>query len=196
MPQTMSERPDVTALLLDLDAGDKSAFETLVTVMYDDLRRLARHHLRTRGNQLTLHTAGLVHEAFLKLADRTRLSWENRGHFLAVYARVMHNILIDMARERGALKRGGDRVRVTLDDRQLQVGVQAEDLLALEQALAHLGSLDPRLVQVVECRFFAGLEEEETALALGVTARTVRRDWVKARTILHRTLTAGTGESS
>lgn len=188
----MSEKPDVTALLLDLDAGDRSAFEALVTLMYDDLRRLARHHLHARGNRLTLHTSGLVHEAFLKLADRTRLSWENRGHFLAVYARVMHNILIDMARERGALKRGGDRVRVTLDDRQLQVGAQAEDLLALEEALAHLGSLDPRLVQVVECRFFAGLEEEETALAMGVTTRTVRRDWVKARTILHRALTSGT----
>nr|MEE4267006.1 ECF-type sigma factor [Candidatus Krumholzibacteria bacterium] len=116
----MSKAPDVTGLLLDLGSGDKTAFETLVTLMYDDLRRLARRHLRMRGGQLTLHTAGLVHEAFLRLADQTRLDWEDRGHFLAVYARVMRNILIDIAREKQALKRGGDRVQVTLDDHHLQ----------------------------------------------------------------------------
>ncbi len=182
------QQPDVTSLLLDLDAGDKAAFETLVTLLYDDLRRLARRHLRLRGGQLTLHTAGLVHEAFLRLADQTRLSWENRGHFLAVYARVMHNILIDIARQKQALKRGGDRQQVTLDDAHLQISAQAEDILAVQDALARLEELAPRLARVVECRFFGGLTEEETALALGVTDRTVRRDWVKARTLLHRML--------
>lgn len=183
-----NHQPDVTGLLLELDAGDPNAFETLVTVMYDDLRRLARRHLRVRGGQLTLHTAGLVHEAFLRLADQTRLSWDNRGHFLAVYARVMRNILIDIARQKQAAKRGGGRVQVTLDDTHLQISAQADELLALEEALAGLAKLDPRLARVVECRFFAGLTEEETALALGVTDRTVRRDWVKARTLLHRML--------
>jgi RNA polymerase sigma factor (TIGR02999 family) len=182
------QQPDVTSLLLDLDAGDRSAFDTLVRVLYDDLRRLARHHLRIRGNQLTLNTAGLVHEAFLRLADQTRLGWEDRGHFLAVYARVMHNILIDLARQRQAQKRGGDRQQVTLDDGHLQIAAEAEDLLAVHDALARLAELDGRLARVVECRFFGGLTEEETALALGVTDRTVRRDWVKARTLLHRLL--------
>ncbi len=189
----MSKAPDVTGLLLDLGSGDKAAFDTLVTLMYDDLRRLARRHLRVRGGQLTLHTAGLVHEAFLRLADQTRLDWEDRGHFLAVYARVMRNILIDIAREKQALKRGGDRVQITLDDHHLQTGAQAEELLALDQALEQLNQLDPRLGRVVECRFFGGLTEQETALALDVTDRTVRRDWVKARTLLHRMLSTETG---
>ncbi len=189
----MRDQPDVTSLLLDLDAGDRAAFETLVTLLYDDLRRLARRHLHLRGGQLTLHTAGLVHEAFLKLADQTRLSWEDRGHFLAVYARVMHNIVIDLARQAGARKRGGDRKQVTLDDAHLQISAQADDLLAVQEALEQLDQLQPRLAQVVECRFFGGLTEPETALALGLTDRTVRRDWVKARTLLRRMLddTAG-----
>jgi RNA polymerase sigma factor (TIGR02999 family) len=184
---------DVTGLLLDLEASDRAAFETLVDLLYDDLRRLARRQLRVRGSQLTLQTDGLVHEAFLHLVDGTRLAWENRGHFLAVYARVMHNILIDMARRRKALKRGGDRVAVTLEEHHLQTGVQADELLAVEEALAVLTRLEPRLGQVVECRFFAGLTEPETALALGVNERTVRRDWVKARTILHRLMTGSPG---
>lgn len=185
----MSEKRDVTSLLIDLDAGDKEAFETLVILLYDDLRRLARRHLRHNGGRLTLHTSGLVHEAFLHLADQTRLTWENRGHFLAVYARVMHNILIDIARQKGALKRGGDRVQVTLNDNHQQVSAQADELLALDEALTNLANLDPRLARVVECRFFAGLTEPETAMALGMNERTVRRDWVKARTLLHRMLT-------
>ncbi len=184
----MNQPSDVSVLLLDLEAGDRDAFGALVDLLYDDLRRLARRHLHLRGNQLTLDTTGLVHEAFLKLVDQTRLSWENRGHFLAVYARVMHNILIDMARQKGARKRGGDRKPVTLEDHHMQISAQADDLLAVDEALDHLRELDPRLTQVVECRFFAGLTEEETALALGVTDRTVRRDWVKARTLLYRWL--------
>jgi RNA polymerase sigma-70 factor, ECF subfamily len=184
----VNQPSDVSVLLLDLEAGDRDAFGALVDLLYDDLRRLARRHLHLRGNQLTLDTTGLVHEAFLKLVDQTRLSWENRGHFLAVYARVMHNILIDMARQKGARKRGGDRKPVTLEDHHMQISAQADDLLAVDEALDHLRELDPRLTQVVECRFFAGLTEEETALALGVTDRTVRRDWVKARTLLYRWL--------
>ncbi|MEZ4387810.1 MAG: ECF-type sigma factor [Candidatus Krumholzibacteriia bacterium] len=186
----MPERADVTSLLLDLDAGDRSAFQPLVTLLYDDLRRLARRHLRLHGGSLTLQTSALVHEAFLKLADGTRLSWDDRGHFLAVYARVMHNIVIDLARRHSAVKRGGDRKRVTLAEDHLQTGVQAEELLSVHEALEHLDRQHPRLARVVECRFFGGLSEEETALALGMTDRTVRRDWVKARTLLRRTLEA------
>jgi RNA polymerase sigma factor (TIGR02999 family) len=178
-------QPDVTRLLIELEGGRREAFESLVTLLYDDLRLLARRHLRCQGNMITLHTSGLVHEAYLKLADRTRLSWENRGHFLAVYTKVMRNILIDMARSKLALKRGGDRVKVTLDEHHNKVEAQADELLAIDQALEILETLDERLARIVECRFFAGLSEVETALALGISDRTVRRDWIKARTILH-----------
>jgi len=181
----MESQPDVTSLLIQLQGGRREAFESLVVLMYDDLRLLARRHLRFQGSMITLHTSGLVHEAYLKLADRTRLSWENRGHFLAVYTKVMRNILIDMARSRLAAKRGGDRVRVTLDEHHSKIEAQADELLAIDQALDKLAELDERLARIVECRFFAGLNETETGLALGISDRTVRRDWIKARTILH-----------
>ena len=181
----MDSQPDVTSLLIQLQGGRREAFESLVVLMYDDLRLLARRHLRFQGSMITLHTSGLVHEAYLKLADRTRLSWENRGHFLAVYTKVMRNILIDMARSRLAAKRGGDRVKVTLDENHSKIEAQADELLAIDQALDKLAKLDERLARIVECRFFAGLNETETGLALGISDRTVRRDWIKARTILH-----------
>ncbi len=197
----MASQPDVTRLLIELQGGRREAFESLVSLLYDDLRMLARRHLRCQGNMITLHTSGLVHEAYLKLADRTRLSWENRGHFLAVYTKVMRNILIDMARSKMAIKRGGDRVKVTLDEHHNKVEAQADELLAIDQALDKLAELDERLARVVECRFFAGLNESETGLALGVSDRTVRRDWIKARTILHGLLDdskfkPGTGTSN
>lgn len=181
----MKSQPDVTRLLIELQGGRREAFESLVDLMYDDLRLIARRHLRFQGNIITLHTSGLIHEAYLKLADRTLLSWEDRGHFLAVYTKVMRNILIDMARSRLAIKRGGDRVKVTLDEHHNKVEAQADELLAIDQALEKLAQLDERLANIVECRFFAGLNEVETGLALGISDRTVRRDWIKARTILH-----------
>jgi len=107
-------QPQVTRLLLNLESGDKSAFEDLVAIMYDDLRVLARRQLRIRGGMVTLHTTGLIHEAYLKLVDQTQLAWNDRGHFLAVYARVMHSILIDLARLNQAAKRGGGQVQVTM----------------------------------------------------------------------------------
>ncbi len=190
----MSTQPQVTRLLLDIESGDKSAFEDLVAIMYDDLRVLARRQLRIRGGMVTLHTTGLVHEAYLKLVDQTQLAWNDRGHFLAVYARVMHNILIDLARHNQAAKRGGGQVQVTMQEHHAVISAQADELLAVDAALSRLGELDERLAQVVECRFFAGFTEEETALALNISDRTVRRDWIKARTILHQMLGDATGE--
>lgn len=184
----MPNQPQVTRLLLNIESGDKTAFEELVAVLYDDLRVLARRQLRIRGSIVTLHTSGLVHEAYLKLVDQTQLAWNDRGHFLAVYARVMHNILLDMARHNLAAKRGGKQVQVTMQDHYAVINAQADELLAVDSALGRLAQLDGRLAQVVECRFFAGLTEEETALALQISDRTVRRDWIKARTILHRML--------
>ncbi len=186
----MGPNPEVTRLLLQLEGGHKEAFESLVALLYEDLRLLARRHLRFQGGMITLQTDGLVHEAYLRLADKTRLSWENRGHFMAVYTKVMRNILIDMARRKKAGKRGGDRVRITLDEAHSRIEAQADDLLAIDEALDQLAQLDERLARTVECRFYAGLSEKETGMALGVSERTVRRDWTKARTILHGFLKA------
>jgi RNA polymerase sigma factor (TIGR02999 family) len=184
----LEAKPDITGLLLNWKDGSPQAFETLVDVMYDELRLLARRNLRHRGGSLTLNTSGLVHEAYLKLADHTRLGMENRGHFLAVYSKVMRNILIDMARSRAALKHGGHLSPITWDDNHLQIDAQANELLAINEALTHLSKLDERLAQTVECRFFAGLTEVETAEAMGVSDRTVRRNWIKAKTLLHQFL--------
>ncbi len=184
----MDRNVDITKLLLDWKDGSDEAFETLVGVMYDELRLLARRNLRHKGGSLTLNTSGLVHEAYLKLADHTRLGLENRGHFLAVYSKVMRNILIDMARSRAAVKRGGNLSPVTWDDNHLQIDAQAHELLAINDALTRLADLDERLGQTVECRFFAGLTEAETAEAMGISDRTVRRNWTKAKTLLQQYL--------
>ena len=184
----MDTRHDVTRLLLELSEGRQNAFDDLVPLVYEDLRRIARAHLAHQGAGATLNTTALVHEAFLKLVDRTQVSWENRGHFLAVYSVVMRNLLIDLARQRNTKKRGGDRQRISLDVAELKIDDQAEQLLALDEAMQRLAQLDMRLAKVVECRFFAGLTEQETAQALQVTDRTVRRDWVKARALLYQML--------
>ena len=162
--------------------------ERLMPLAYDELRRIAHRELRRRPNE-TLRTTALVHEAYLKLADADGVAWRDRPHFLAIASVAMRHILIDQARERCAAKRGGAHgARVTLDEEGIAVEQQAEGLIALDEALTRLAATDPRLAQVVECRFFGGLSEEETADALGITSRTVRRDWVKARGLLLRAL--------
>lgn len=180
----MNKKSEVTRLLGELARGDSSAFEHLIPLVYEDLRMIAHRHLRRHGAAITLNTTALVHEAYIRLVDSTRLEWKDRGHFLAVYSVVMRNLLVDIARKRRAAKRGGDRVRVTLDDNAASVDFQADHVLAVDSALTRLSELDERLGRVVECRFFAGLTEEETASALGVTDRTVQRDWVKAKALL------------
>jgi RNA polymerase sigma factor (TIGR02999 family) len=131
-----------------------------------------------------------VHEAFIRLADQTRLEYHDRGHFYGIAARAMRHILVDYARRHGAAKRGGpDRKAISLDEALIGVEERADALLALDEALSELERVDPRLGQVVQCRFFGGLTEEETGEVLGVTARTVRRDWLKAKGWLHRHLT-------
>jgi RNA polymerase sigma factor (TIGR02999 family) len=177
----------VTNLLLAHGRGAEGAFDRLVPLVYDDLRRLARAQLRRLRGGDTLDTAGLVHEAYLRLVDQTRATWRDRGHFLAVSALAMRQILIDYARSRQRAKRGGDAQRVTLDD-EMAVTRQATHLIELDQALERLAAVDPRLVRVVECRHFAGYSEEETASALGVSLRTAQRDWLKARAWLRQEL--------
>jgi RNA polymerase sigma factor (TIGR02999 family) len=177
---------DVTGLLLAWRAGDRTAVDRLLPVVYDELRRIAHRQLGHERSDHTLGTTALVHEAYFKLVDQTRARWEDRAHFFAVAARVMRRILVDYARQHRAAKRGG--ARVSLDDATLLADERADTLIALDEALTRLTDVDERLGRVVECRFFGGLTEEETAEALGITARTVRRDWVKAKGWLYQAL--------
>lgn len=180
----MDRKSEVTRLLGELAAGNASAFDRLIPLVYDDLRHIARRHLRRNGGNFTLNTTALVHEAYLRLVERSSMQWSDRGHFLAVYSVVIRNLLVDIARRRHSARRGGGQVRVPLDENAVVIDHQADRLLAVDRALSRLAGLDPRLARVVECRYFAGLTDEETAQALSVTPRTVQRDWAKARALM------------
>lgn len=179
---------DITALLADWQGGDAGAVDQLLPLVYDELRRIAHRQLRLERSDHTLSTTALVHEAYVRLVDQTRARFADRAHFFAVAARAMRRILVDYARKRQAAKRGGGQQPVTLDDAMSMTGDRADTLVAVDEALTRLALLDERLSRVVECRFFGGLTEEETATALRVTARTVRRDWVKAKGWLYQEL--------
>jgi len=181
---------DVTALLRDSGVGDRERLDRLLPLVYEELRRVARVHLATERAGHTLDTTALVHETYLKLVDQTRVAWADRTHFFAVAAIAMRRILVDHARRRRTKKRGGDRTRVPLDATELSVEDRAHALVELDQALTRLAKVDERMCRVVECRFFGGLTEEETAEVLGVTARTVRSDWATAKGLLYLELSA------
>ncbi len=176
---------DVTQLLEAAVAGDSQALDRLVPLVYEDLRRVAHRQLDREGGGHTLQTTALIHEAYLKLASGGAMSATSRAHFLAIAARAMRQVLVDYARRRKAAKRGGGVISVTLGDEAGTPDTSADDLLALDDALKQL---DPRQRQVIECRFFGGMEEKDIAEALGVSERTVRRDWVKARAWLYKEL--------
>ena len=184
----MDTEHDITGLLLAWRAGDRGALDRLFPLVYEELRRIAHRQLGRERPDHTLGTTALVHEAYMKLVDQTRAQWTDRAQFFAVAARAMRRILVDYARRHRALKRGGERERISLDDAALVAEERADTLIALDEALKRLSELEERLSRVVECRFFGGLTEEETAEALAVTPRTVRRDWVKAKGWLYRAL--------
>jgi RNA polymerase sigma factor (TIGR02999 family) len=171
-----------------LRSGEQSSLDQVVALTYEELRAIAHRRLVARARGGTLSTTTLVHEAYLKLVDQSRAGWRDRAHFLALASLAMRHVLVDRARERSTLKRGGTRRRITLDDDVMAVEDQPEVLLQLNEALERLACLEPRLARVVECRFFGGLTEKDTAEALGLTVRTVQRDWVKARVLLRRVL--------
>jgi len=177
----MDARHDVTELLIAWRAGDADALNRLVPLVYDELRRIAHGYLARERPDHTLRTTALVNEAYLRLVDVSRVQWQDRAQFYAAAAGSMRRILVDYARRYQAAKRGGGRAPVELDEATLLIEERADTLVALDEALTRLGDMDPRLCRVVECRYFAGLSDAETAEALGVTPRTVRRDWVKAR---------------
>ena len=184
----MSASGDVTRLLQAYREGDREAYDRLFPIVYDDLRRIARAHLRRQRSGHTLGTTGIVHEAYLKLVDPANNGYQDRNHFLAVAARAMRQVIISYARRHAAGKRGGGERALPLEERDIPVQSQAEAILDVDRALERLEEFEPRLARVVECRFFAGLDEEETAEALGVSTRTVQRDWMRARAWLREEL--------
>jgi RNA polymerase sigma factor (TIGR02999 family) len=181
---------EVTRLLVAWREGDGQASGELFTVLYKELRALAHAQLRRGRRQESLATTGLVHEAYLKLADQSRLDLRDRGHFLALAARAMRQIVVDHARRRTAAKRGGEAIADVLDENKVVANVPAVDILALNEALGRLEGLDPRLSRIVDMRFFAGFSVEETAGILGLSERTVKREWQKARAFLYTELYA------
>jgi RNA polymerase sigma-70 factor (ECF subfamily) len=178
--------PDVTQILQEVSGGDKDAPARLMPLVYDELRRLANHYLRQERSDHTLQPTALVHEAYLKLIDQSRVDWQNRAHFFGVAAQSMRRILVDHARSHRASKRGGVQQKLTLDEAVDYSQPRDIDLLALDDALNLLAKLDERQSRVVELRFFGGLTIEETAEALGVSPATVKVDWSMAKAWLRR----------
>ena len=177
---------NITHLLREWSAGDPRALETLTPLVYDELRRQAARYLRRERRGHSLQTTALINEAYLRLIDAKDMHWQSRAHFFAIAANLMRRILVDHARRRDANKRGGSYIRLTLDE-ALAVAKEADlDLLAVDEALDRLGTIDPQQERVVELRFFSGLSVEETAAALGVSPKTVKRDWSVARAWLRR----------
>lgn len=176
------------SVLTELRSGSRESLDRLVPVLYQQLRAIAHRQIVRRANGGTLDTTGLVHEAYLKVVDQSRAGVHDHAHFLALASLAMRHVLIDRAKARQRLKRGGVRRRITLAEDRIARDEQPEALLQLDEALTWLAELEPRLSRVVECRFFGGLTEEEIAEALGVTVRTVQRDWAKARMLLRRAL--------
>jgi RNA polymerase sigma factor (TIGR02999 family) len=177
----------LTELLAELRAGRREAFDQILPLVYHELRRTARRELAARPND-SLSATALVHELYLKFSRAEGADWRDRSHFLGVAAVAMRHILVDRARRRTAEKRGGAHPDITLDDELTAADSQAESLLELHEALDDLAKLDQRLARVVEYRFFGGMTEQETADALGIAVRTVRRDWTKARGLLYHAL--------
>jgi len=174
--------------LNELLTGRRDSLDRLMPEVYEELRVIARRQLSGREGGGTLSTTGLVHEAYLKLVDHSRIAWRDRSHFFALASVAMRHVLVDRARARLALKREGVRHRITLDSELIAAPDQPEAMLQLSDAIERLAEVEPRMARVVDCRFFGGMNDEEIAKALEVTTRTVQRDWVKARMLLRRAL--------
>ena len=183
---------EITQQLIDARSGGAGAQDRLFAAVYEQLKSLARRELRLRGRTPTLGATALVHEAYLRLVDQTRADWKDRAHFFAVAATAMRHIAIDHARGRGAVKRGSGVGAVELDEACASAPEAAlDDVLAVDAALSSLAETSPRLVQVVELCFFAGLSVEEAAEALFTSPSTIKRDWRKAKALLYVSLTGG-----
>lgn len=184
------QRGDITALLARHQAGDRGAYDELVSLVYEELRRIARGQLARGWPSNTVSPTALVHEAYVQLIDETGIDWQGRSHFFAICARAMRRTLVDRARHHGAQKRSGNQHPVSLDDVEVGVEPHAELIIAVDEAMMSLEQFNERLARVVECRYFAGLTEEETAQVLDMSVRTVQRDWTRARAWLLKELGA------
>ena len=179
-------RGEVTGLLAELRSGNKEALAKLIPLVYDELHRLAEHYMRNERVGHTLQPTALINEAYLRLASAEKANWQHRAHFVAVAAGTMRRVLIDHARKQKAAKRGGKQAALPLEDSpEFLSEERSEELIALDEALTRLQELDSRQSQVVELRFFGGLTVEETAEVLGISPKTVKRDWAVARAWLH-----------
>src|SRR5262245_35794139 len=179
---------EVSQLLVEWGQGDQEALGRLMPLVYNELRRLASRNLRRERPDHTLQTTALVHEAYLKLVDQQHANWQNRAQFFAIAAQLMRRILVDYARSHRAAKHGGDYIKLSLDEVAALSDQKSADLLALDEALDRLANLDPQQSRVVELRIFGGLGVEETAAALDISPRTVKREWSMARAWLHQQL--------
>ena len=189
MSQSASQ--NVTKLLIRWSEGDQRALDLLVPLVYDELRRLARHYLKQEKQNHTLSSTALVHEAYLRLVSQKEVAWQNRAHFFGVASQMMRRILVDHARHHSYCKRGGGAMTLALDEAVATPQRREVDLVALDDALDGLAKLDERQSRMVELRFFGGLSIEETSEVLGVSAPTVKREWASARAWLFREISRG-----
>jgi len=192
----METSPDVTALLSELTKGNPEAGSKLIPLVYDQLRRLADGYMRRERTGHTLQTTALVHEAYLKLLGQRSVDWQNRAHFFGIAAQVMRRVLIDHARSHVRDKRGGGRGAIPLDEALVFSPERSSEFLELNEALERLTQLDARQAQIVEMRFFGGLTVEETAEVLGISPKTVKRDWTVAKAWLHGELKGSYGSAT
>ena len=188
-----ADAPNTLTLALKAAAGDREAAAELLPLIYDDLRKLARARMAKLAPGQTLQPTALVHEAYARVIGSGDPGWDGRGHFFAAAAQAMRNILVDQARRKGALKRGGGRQRLELEDGDLAIQPPREDILALDEALRRLEAEDPRKGRIVNLRYFAGLTAEETAAALDVSVGTVEREWRYIKAWLHSQLRGANG---
>ena len=185
----MERAPEnITELLVGYGRGDKEALDQLMPIVYDELRRQAARYLRKERPGHTLQTTALIHEAYVRLVDQRQVQWQNRAHFFGIAAQLMRRILVDHARTKKRVKRGGSDIRVSLADANIAIKGQDLDFVALDEALQRLAQIDEQQSRIVELRFFSGLSVEETAEALGISNATVKRDWSMAKAWLHREL--------
>jgi RNA polymerase sigma factor (TIGR02999 family) len=187
---------EVTRLLADWGSGDRSALDKLFPLVHAELRRIARRQMSHERAGHTLQATALVNEAYLKLAGQEGFEWHDRAHFYAVCAQVMRHILIDHARGHARDKRGGGAIQVSLNEVAVMAGEQAENFIALDEALRALEALDPQKGRIVELRYFGGLSVKETAEVLKISPRTVRREWQRAKAWLYRMISEGDGDET
>jgi RNA polymerase sigma factor (TIGR02999 family) len=187
----MSPEPDITALLVDWNNGDKSAIDRLLPLVERELHRLAHSYMRREDPNHTLQTTALINETYLRLVDQRRVQWQNRAHFFGIAAQIMRRILLNYARDQNRQKRGGKAIHVSLSQAQILPGEQDREIISLNDALTKLETIDERKAKVVEMRFFGGLTVEEVAEVLQVSAVTVMRDWAFAKAWLSREMTDG-----